>query len=263
MAKNNNIKSEWKSTLIWTVIIMGIFTVLFLAIQKKSNTNVSKVNIVVKSSNGKKGMITKRDIKQKFRNYLGYDIGSNNIKELNLRELEMLLNEDDRVRRAEMYVDSRQVLNIYVAQKDPIVRIMNKNKESYYLDESGDVIPGGLGSAIRVPIATGSIESYSSKLLLPNAESRLKKIYDLAQYISKDEFLSALVEQIDIDEAGDIMIVPKIGNQKLSMGKAENMDQQFDRLRTLYKNGLPKIGWNKHSVFRLDLEGQITGTKRN
>ena len=260
--KNNNRKKDWKSTLIWTIIIGFILTVLVLSIRKKANSDISKVNIVIKSMHDQRPMISKREIKQKFRNHLGYDISRGKIKDLDIRAMEGILYKDERISRAEIFIDNNNVINIFIAQKDPILRIMNKDQQSYYLDENGHKVPVEYGPAIRVPIATGYIENFDLKLLAANSPSRLRQVFDIAKYVQQDAFLNALIEQVDVDKEGNITIVPKIGNQKLSMGRGENIDKQFDRLKTLYRNGLPKIGWRKHSVYRLDLEGQITGVRR-
>lgn len=262
MTKNKYNISSWRSTLVWSVITMLICVIWVMAVQKKSNTDLSSVNIVVKSYQGKQAMISKKDVRQKLHTYLGYDIRRAKIKDLDIRAIEAMMNSDERIRRCEVYLDNENTLNVFIAQKDPILRVIDRDQHTYYLDEGGEMIPGNSGPVIRVPVATGDIEPYDKKLLAANANSKLKQIYDIAKYVYEDEFLTALVEQIDINSKGDITMVPKIGRQKLSMGQAQQLDEKFDRLKTLYKNGLPKIGWRKHSVFRLDLEGQITGVKR-
>lgn len=263
MSKKKKNIAEWKSTILWTAIVVFIFSILYLSIQKKGNTAVNKVNIVIKSYTGNKAMITKKEVKKIFRDHLGYGVDRSSLKELNTRKLESVLTADDRVKRAEIYVDKHKVLHVFIAQKDPLVRIMDNDDVSYYIDEMGEPIAKKIGSAVRVPIATGYIEPYKKGLMKSTSKSNLRQIYEVASYIHKDEFLLALIEQIDISKDGNITVVPKIGQQKLVMGNADELEEKFDRLKILYRNGLPQIGWNKHSVYRLDLKDQITGVKMN
>ena len=249
------------ANIIWSLVTLAILLVLFLSIEKKKNASINEVVIKIKRIEGNRNLIGAKEVRQLFRNHLGFDPVDGLVNDAKLIELERLLNEDDRIKKAEVYIDHQNVIQTRIIQKQPIVRVMNSNGQSYYLDNEGDRIPTIKSSTIRVPVATGFMEKYTKDLIEGSKPSRLKEVYDLAKKINEDEFLSALIEQIHIDIDRNITLVPKIGRQKLVFGKAEEMDMRFQKLKTFYKNGLPKVGWRKHKKLDLQYSELVLGEK--
>lgn len=259
MTENNN-STSWKTAAIWTAVTLTILVVLVLSVRKKSNTDIQSLNVVIKTATGQRQLITKKDVAQLFTKNIGYDVVKSRIGELDMRELESILTADKRVKRAEIFLDKSHTLNVFIQQREPIVRVMG-SEASYYIDEDGDRIPLYGNRAIRIPVATGYIEAYDKKKLLSEKPSSIKRVYELAQAISYDDFLQALVEQIDIERDGSVTIVPKLGNQKLEMGKLMDVEKQLKKLKLFYKKGINNVGWKQHSAFRLDVNGQVIGRK--
>ena len=253
-------KANWKYNLIWTVITIVVIGVLFAAIQRKQNATITKVKIALLGIEGNRDLMSVKGVKQMFRNYLGYDLEMAAIRDLDLRDLEELLEADERVKNAEVFVDKNDVLYFQIYQREPIVRVINRDKTSFYLDKEGNSIPAIKGSTIRVPLASGNIENYDKKLLENAKQSKLKDVFTMAKYINEDDFLRALIEQIDIDQEGEITLIPKLGRMKLEFGKAEDLDDRFEKLKIMYKDGLPKLGWRKYDKLVLKYEGQVNGS---
>ena len=252
----NNRRTDWKKNLVWTIVVLTILGVLFLAVQRKMDATVSKVTINIEGIKGGKNLVTKKGVKQMFRNYLGYDLEMSTIRDLNLMDLETMLEADERIKEAAVYIDSKDRLFIVIEQRVPILRVFSQNKSTYYLDAEGNEIPAYRGATIRVPVASGSIEEYDPRLLKGKKESRLKDVFTLAKFIHEDEFLSALIEQIDMQENGEVMMVPKIGRQKLDFGHVENIEERFEKLKILYKGGMEQVGWRKYDVLTLKYDSK-------
>jgi cell division protein FtsQ len=255
--KDKNGLQIWHKNVLLAAVVVGIMALLYLSVQRKSNAQIDKVIINIKSLKDNQYLVNENDIKLKFKNFLGYDVINLNVKELNLRELEDLLNEDQRIKRAEIFIDSRDRLQVWVLQKQPIVRITTDQANQYYLDEDGMKIPVKYGPSIRVPLAGGSIEDYDFALLKKEEPSHLKDIYDLSVYIEKDEFLSSLIEQIYIAGDGHITMIPKVGRGKLSLGDLTDLEDKIENLKIFYKGGLPNLGWSDYSLLKLDYKGVV------
>lgn len=237
-------------------MVLTIMGVLFMAVQRKMNATVTTVSITITGIKGGKNLVTKKGVKQMFRNYLGYDLEMSSIRDLDLMDMETMLEGDDRIKEAEVYIDNKDRLYIKIEQRVPILRVFSKANTTYYLDVDGNEIPAYRGATIRVPIASGNIESYDPRLLEEKADSRLKDVYKLAKYIHEDEFLAALIEQIDVQENGEVMMVPKVGRQKLDFGHVENMEERFEKLKILYKGGMEQVGWRKYDVLTLKYDSR-------
>jgi len=230
--------------------------VLFMAVQRKMNAVVTKVSISITGIDGSKNLVTKKGIKQMFRNYLGYDLEMSSIRDLDLMDMEAMLEADERIKGAEVYIDNKDRLHISIVQRVPILRVFSKANTTYYIDVDGNQIPAYRGATIRVPVASGNIEDYDPTLLEEKKDSRLKDVFKLAKYIHEDEFLAALIEQIDVQENGEVMMVPKVGRQKLDFGLVENMEERFEKLKVLYKGGMEQVGWRKYDVLTLKYDSR-------
>jgi len=230
--------------------------VLFMAVQRKMNATVTTVSIAITGIKGGKNLVTKKGVKQMFRNYLGYDLEMSSIRDLDLMDMELMLEGDERIKEVEVYIDNKDRLHINIEQRVPILRVFSKANTTYYLDIDGNEIPAYRGATIRVPIASGNIEDYDPKLLDKKKESRLKDVYKLAKYIYEDDFLAALIEQIDVQENGEVIMVPKVGRQKLDFGHVENMEERFEKLKVLYKGGMEQVGWRKYDVLTLKYDSR-------
>jgi cell division protein FtsQ len=258
MNKRTIERNKLKSTLGWMVSLLLLFTLTFFSVNRKSNTLVNRLSVKILSADGDKSLITTSDVAKKINAYLGYDIRQATIEEVQLKELEELIQADERVDNVEIYIDSRNKIHVEIKERKVIVRISNKDI-SYYLDEDGNHVDIQPGRAVRVPLATGHLEDYSGDLMVSKRRSNLQDIYRLALAIDRDQFLSALIEQIDIDVNGQVIMVPKIGREKISLS-VDDLEDKLFKLKYFYKEGLPHEGWSKYSVLDLDIRDQVVAT---
>lgn len=234
-----------------------IASLYVMSINRRMNMRVANLEVVIKPLKGKRNLISPKEIELKFHTLLGYAIEDANVRDLNLAEMEELLASDKRIKDVEVFIDGNERINVWIIQRQPIVRIMDDSKASYYLDEDGKRLELGAGSRIRVPIATGSIELYQPEYLNGEKRGALTEVYEIATYVHEDKMLSALIEQIDVESDRQITLIPKIGRQELTMGDSRDLDDKFENLKIMYKEGLPREGWRKYHQLKLDFKGQV------
>lgn len=251
-----------RQRILWTVVMAAIGILFVLSVQRKMEVEVQKLEVVIKPIRGKRNLITPGEVKQIFNRHTGYDVTQTSVEDIEARELEALLKADKRIKKVEVFIDSDNKLNVWIVQKQPIVRVMDGSNRSYYLDEDGDQVPIVEKSAIRVPLATGHFELYQEEKFKSGKPGKLKEVYEVSKAIFADTFLTALVEQIDVKEDGEILLIPKIGRQEIVLGDASNLEEKFDNLKIMYKEGLPREGWRKFNVLKLNYKGQVVAEKR-
>lgn len=234
----------------WVFHLVGVavvFLVLGLAIQRKSDANLAKINIKI---DGEKHLITSEDVVKLMQTELGYHAERSSLKRLDLMKLERLLDNDDRVLESDAYVDKHMILHIDIKQRKPIVRIMSSG-DSYYLDALGHYVPVSKSGTIRVPVATGIISKYNQDYLKDD-KNNLGYVYDVANAISQDEFLSALIEQIDLERKDHMVLIPKMGRNKIILGKPEYLNEKLIKLKKFYRRAVSKTGVDKFT--QMDLQ---------
>ncbi len=254
-----------RDTTIWTLLISGILVLLFFSIQRKSKAKVTSLVVHIDALNGQDRFITESDIIRIIEKEAGRNINQADIRSLDIRHLEAKLNTDKRIGRADLYFDSNDRLNVKVSQKKPVLRVIDNVGAEYYLDDKGSQIPTTLGSAIRVPIVTGLNEVFDARFMDSEKESKLKEVFEIATHIAQDDFLKSLIEQIHVEsnKDRDILLVPKIGKEKIIFGNANMIEDKFFNLKIFYKDGITKLGWSRYKTLNLKYSGQVRGELSN
>ena len=254
-----------RDAMIWLTLIAGISALLFFSIMRKSNAEVKTLVVEIEKINDGEQLISEKEIKQILQLAAGKTITKANIKTLNLRKLEAKLNKDKRIQRADLYFDSKNRLHAHIIQKKPIMRVIDEEGGEYYLDENGKQVPVTRGSAVRVPLVTGIRDTFSLVNTKSDRPSKLKQVFDIMKYVAKDPFLTALIEQahVEHDSIGDIVLIPKLGREKLIFGDASDIQAKFDNLKIFYRDGMPKLGWSRYKSLNLKYSHQVRGMLAN
>jgi len=257
MARNKNRGSfgNWKATVLWLATVLSIMILLFLAIETKSNLPLDAVEVEIVHVPGQKSIITEEIIIKKLNTYLGFDVEQANIEDLNLVELEHLIKSDDRVKNVEVFIDGAERIHIEIVQRKPVLRVMTQTA-NYYLDEEGKKIERIQGRAIRVPVATGDLSAYTDEFLTEEYYGTLKEVFDLSLKLRDDKFLSALIEQIHVNDMKEMVLIPKLGDEDLVFGGIDDAEEKLENIRDFYVHGMPKSGWNKFHTLTFKYKGK-------
>jgi cell division protein FtsQ len=242
-----------------------------------SNIEQSKVTckqaIVSVDINDENFFLNSKDIIQAIHNS-GDSIIGQTMDELNVNNYENLINQIPEVENSEVYKTLHGEIYVNVKQRKPIARIINYKNDGFYIDDKGKLMPLSENFTARVLVVTGNFHhSYAGnnyrnlkKDMADSTELDMEKdllysIFRLANFINKNEFWKAQVEQINI-ENNNFQIIPKAGDHIIVFGDANNIEKKFKKLFNLYQQGLPKVGWNKYESLDLRYEGQIIAKRK-
>jgi cell division protein FtsQ len=138
----------------------------------------------------------------------------------------------------------------------------------YFVDEEGVVIRRRGLYTPRLHIIEGNVRITSAMLAGTSVldtsikNTILKDIYKLVNYINNDNFWAAQIDQIYVDNDDEIDLIPRLGNNIVHLGTAENFEGKLRNLGTFYKKVLPETGWNKYDLINLEFKDQIVCRKR-
>ncbi len=269
-----------KNILIW-VFIIAYFAVAMSFVKERRNKILChdiKVEILDSLRNG---FITVSDIEDFFHETDMNVIGTS-VMSINTKELERKLRQYSSVKNAEVYVTLEGDIRVEIDQRNPIVRIVNKRKQSYYIDQEGTIMPLSSKYSSHVLIANGnivehfevnrtreiycdnpvpiSIGSYQSENWKRNY--MVCDLYELSKFIYEDDFWRAQIEQIYVNNEYEFELIPRVGAHLIYFGSIENYKIKFRNLRAFYLQGLNNVGWNKYDKISLKFENQVICTKR-
>jgi cell division protein FtsQ len=194
---------------------------------------------------------------------LGKPVGTISISDIESR-IKMLRE----LRVAEVYMAIDGTIHIYADQREPVMRVMPDNGGDFFIDEDGIVVRKRNLYNPRLHIVEGNVNITSAMLngvsVLDTSikNSILKDIYYLVEYINDDNFWSAQIDQIYVDNNNEIDLIPRVGNQLVHLGPTTNYEGKLRNLEAFYDKVLSEVGWNKYSIINLEFKDQIVCKRR-
>ena len=166
-------------------------------------------------------------------------------------EIEKALKKISIIEECECYKTHKDLISISISCKKPLIHVFDQTGE-YYLDEKGNRIKS-IESAIYLPVASGEIKN----------EETVSGLIKIALYLEDDRFWREQTEQIHVTPRQEIVLVPRIGNHLIELGKADNIKEKLSKLKEFYEKGLNKIGWNKYNRLNIEFDKQVICTKQD
>ncbi len=242
--------------LFWTGMCLGLVLALSFVNKQESDMGCKKVNVSVRPIELQ--FYNRQRVLEVIRKGLSNDqklIGMP-LNEINIPDLEAALLKQSLIEDAEVFSEMNGELNISVKQRIPILRVIRYDGTQYYLDRYGVKIPLSEHFTSRVPIANGNIfERFERGDSVYSFVGN--QLFKMASYVDKDAFLKALIEQIFVRADNEFILIPKIGDQVIVFGDAENLEKKFKKLLVFYREGLSRTGWNKYKSIDVRFEGQV------
>ena len=231
-----------KSLYVLSILILVVILYIFHKNQQNQICTFVKIKI---EAPVQKELITQEIIKNKLDKWYIGGLSGVPQNSISLLDIEKKLEQIPAVKDAEVSFDLKGELTIDIRQHIPLVRIMSPKTASYYLAENLLKIPSKDVDIARVPVVNDNC-----------SPEMIKKVYTLSTYVYENPFIDALTEQIFV-EKGDLIIIPKINNQKIVIGDNNNITEKFEKLTDFYVDGLNHIGWNNYQIINLKYKNQI------
>jgi len=171
------------------------------------------------------------------------------IETLDLVSMEERLNTNSMIRHAEVYVTSNGILGALIEQRDPIGRVRNQ-KEDYYIDADGRIMPLSEEYSARVPLVSG-IEEEDVEYITP-----------LLLEVRADEFMRKLVIGIHKNTNDELELLLRNSDLKTIFGKPVDIDKKFQNFKTFYKKTITDSTINRYNKVDLKFGRQVIATKK-
>lgn len=243
--------------LTWVAVLLLAVAGLFSSVNKRKVSLSSDIDVRVAPLEGLDSTLIRRnDVLDILSSSFEENVLGNQIKRIDIARIEEVLEKNAFVKNADAYLDADNVINIEISQRAPIMRVMDHDGRDYYLDDKGIFMPTSKHYTARVPVLTGYIPPHVPDLMT-RENYLLKNLFDLIHIFRANEFYLALVEQIHVSQNGDILLIPKIGNHQILLGKYLNIEAKLKRLKIFYNEAAPYEGWQKYKLIDIRFENQI------
>lgn len=205
--------------------------------------------LVIEISDNGYEVLSEKNIEQQLQRK-GFRFKDVPMEKISSIEIEKALRELSVIDECECYKTHRDKVAIRISCKEPILHVFDQSGE-YYLDNNGSKIKS-IESAIYLPIASGEIKN----------KECIDGLVKMALFLQDNRFWREQTEQIHINQRQEFILVPRIGNHLIELGKAENIEDKLAKLEEFYEKGLNKIGWNKYNRLNIEFDKQVICTKK-
>ena len=253
-------KPIWKHLLfglIWAVCLGGLFVLMSFIGIKRASMLCSEVKVYIP---GNQYFVDRQEINSILH------VGNNtlvgkNLEDINIQQLEKTLQANPFIEFAKVYTDMDGVVNVEIRQRQPILRIMNRFDQDFYVDQYGLKIPLSSNFTAPVLVANGSIDEIFINRVDTLHTAMAKALFKTADYIHKDSLWDAQIEQISVNANHEIELIPRVGTQRILLGNADSLDKKFKNLLIFYQKALPKVGWDAYKIINIKYANQVIGVK--
>ena len=176
------------------------------------------------------------------------------LAELPLKDIENRLLGHPFVRTAEASVGQDGIMRVSITQHEPIARIVRPTGAHGYITKEGELIATSPTYTSRVLILHGP---YISALMDQGKLKAMPELLPLIQFITEDKFWNAQVTELEINRRNDIRLYQQVGSQVIEFGDARDVESKFKRIEVLYKEILPRKGWNAYKRISVKYKNQI------
>lgn len=257
------------SRLVKILLLIPVLYLFILPVYLVSSSNskpCSRIVINIKDS-ADYHFVTKRQLLNLVYSNSGRILGTP-VRNVKVTDIEKRINILRELKVAEVYVAIDGSLNVYVDQRNPVMRVMPDDGGDFFIDEDGYVFRRRNLYTPRLHIIGGNINITPAMLdslsVLDTAikNTILKDVFHFVRYINENSFWSAQIDQIYVDGRNEIDLIPRVGNHTVHLGTFENYEGKLRNLEAFYDKVLPSVGWNKYSTINLEFRDQIVCKRR-
>lgn len=252
------IPAELLKTLQRAALLAGLFAAIVAIAnfyESKESKLLEEVIVRINPLGESDFLIKDADVRKLINRSFGYDLEGQPIGLIDIERLERVLENEPFVQNADVYIGASGRLHIDLQQREALIRIIDNKGGNYFLDVDGVRFPPSPHFSPRVLVATGDIQPFT-----PDYRDRkrhtLQELFALAHRLRADPFLHAMIEQVYV-RGTNLVLIPKVGNQKINFGSYELVEDKLKRLQLFYEEALPYEGWRAYKTIDLRYSGQV------
>ena len=168
---------------------------------------------------------------------------------IDLNELEVALNSNSMIKKAEVFMSVEGELYTEIEQKRPIARV--SSNASYYIDDDGSYMPLSSNYTARVPLVTGNVNKNS-----------LETVYEFANAVDQDEFLKKHVIEIRQNDDNTIDFRIRKSDFTVHLGTLKKLDKKINNFKAFYQKAFKDKILETYTRVDLKFDKQVICTKK-
>jgi cell division protein FtsQ len=253
-------KRIWKPLLVgfgWVISLTGLVVLMSFIEVKKAELVCKRIKVYIP---GNQYFIDRQEV-DNILQASSHTLIGRRLKNIDIHALENKLKKNPFVELATVYTEMDGTLQVEVSQRQPVLRVMNRFDQDFYVDQHGLKMPLSQNFTARVLVVNGYIDELFANKVDSLHTPLAREIFKTADFIRKDSLWDAQIAQLYVNENHEIELVPRVGNQRILLGNADSLGTKFDNLKIFYKQALPMVGWDAYKLINIKYSNQVIGVR--
>ena len=231
-----------------TILLACIIAAYIAGVQSRKPLVCKGIRIEVLDS-AQNSFVTTSDVRKYLDKSYGKLIGMP-LDSIDLVKVEKAVDSRSAVLKSQAYVTRDSILNITVTQRKPVVRFQKKDG-GFYADAEGYIFPLQSSYASHVQIIDGEIplaanSGYKGDIEDPKEKAWFKSVMNVVNFIEGSKTWKGKIVQISVDEKGELILVPREGNEKFLFGQPNSLAEKFGKMEKYYTTIIPEKGSERY-----------------
>jgi len=251
---------------LWVLAFLLVMGLLVWANIMQANSHCTDIQVKMRNVDYT-SLVSPEDIRSDVLENMPALIGQS-FKNVELESLERYVADNCQLSDVKAYLNLNGLINLRITPREALLRVYDDKGNNLYLGNGKILMDHSLLKSQRIIVASGHIPhlTRAERKQVLKGQMDLPPIYDhlyeLTNKIHKDDFLSALIDQIYVTKKQELILTPKVGVRKIYFGKAEDMDDKLFNLKAFYLEGKNKIDWQKYRSINVKYRNQIVCSKK-
>ena len=230
------------------LVLMILLVILLYSFSsyKNEHRKIKKTEVIFVGENT---LFMKEEMVNKLLIEKNRDIQTLNKVDLDLKKLELSINNQQMVEKADVFVSVDGVLKATVKQKTPVGRVFDQTG-SFYIDYEGNKMPLSDNYTARVPLVSGEITVVKKE-----------KLSEVLRMIAEDEFLKKNIIGVQVLPNGSLVMANRNYDYQIDFGRTINIEKKFNNYKAFFQKAVSDSTLNKYKRINLKFTKQVVCIK--
>lgn len=244
----------------WLGLIV-LFTIVSIAAIKKRDNLRSDGTILVRFKKDKNlGFIKTNDVIREI-NLANPAWKDQKISQIKFNLIENAVKQNEYVKRAELYVDSRNQINVVIEPKQPIARI-NGSFGAYYLSENWDKMALSSNYSMRIVHISGRVDRMINPMTQVDSFINME-VKKILEYMKKNTVWRDAIDQIYVTPQGKIELSLVFAEPIVQLGFLDSkFEKRMEKLNNFFKIAPNYQQLSNYSELNFEFTNQVVARKK-
>lgn len=236
---------NWTNIRLVLMVSLVIFLYSFTS-YRNEHRKITKIKVVFVGENT---LFLKEEMVNKLLIEKNQDLKTINKVDLDLKKLELSINKQQMIQKADVFVSVDGVLKAVVEQKTPVGRVFDETG-SFYIDYEGNKMPLSENYTARVPLLSGEITVVKKE-----------KLSEVLRMINEDEFLKKNIIGVQVLPNGSLVMANRNYDFQIDFGRTINIETKFKNYKAFFQKAVLDSTLNKYKRINLKFTKQVVCIK--